>query len=148
VELLTLLVVLIILAAIAVPGMSPVVQRYRLRGAAWQLGGDLRLARQRAVTVQKRFRICLTGCTIPVPGGSYSLERDDGPPASPQWINETGAPTRLPPEVSISATAAPTFNPTGTGSGSTFTLTNLIGTYEVVVHPTGRVRVCEGTCSP
>jgi Tfp pilus assembly protein FimT len=148
VELLILLVLLIILAAIAIPNVSPVVQWYRLRGAAWQLSGDLRLARQRAVTTQKRFRLCVTRCAISVPAGSYSMERDDGTPSDPLWISEFDVTVRLPSGVTVSATATPTFNPTGTGSGSTFTVTNLIGTYAVVVHPTGRVRVCQGVCSP
>ncbi len=56
-ELVTIVVVCVILGAIAVPGMSPVVLRYRLRGAAWQLAGDVRLARQRAVTLRKRYRV-------------------------------------------------------------------------------------------
>jgi len=147
VELLTVIVLLVILAAIAIPNMSPVVLRYRLRGAAWQLVGDLRLARQRAVTVQKRFRLCVTSCAITVPAGSYSLERDDGTPLSPQWLSETGATVRLPQDVTISTTATATFIATGMASGGTFTLTNLIGTYQVAVGATGRVRVCQGSCS-
>jgi len=154
VEMLSLIVVLLILVAIAIPKVSPVLQWFRLRGSAWQLAGDLRLARQRAVTLQKRFRICLTNCAITVPAGSYSLERDNGTPFSSQWVSETGAtirlpgPTpRLPSDVTISATAsAATFNQTGIASGATFTLTNLLGTYEVRVASTGRVIVCQGTC--
>lgn len=131
-----------ILVAIAIPGMSPVVQRYRLRGAAWQLVGDLRLARQRAVTIRKRFRVCVTSCAITVPAGSYSLERDDGTLPSPVWRSETGATTRLPQDVSLTANAASaTFNQTGMAGGVTFTLTNLMGTYQVTVNSTGRVKV-------
>jgi Tfp pilus assembly protein FimT len=154
VEMLSLIVVLLILVAIAIPTVSPVVQWFRLRGSAWQLAGDLRLARQRAVTLQKRFRICVTSCAITVPAGSYSLERDNGTPFSSQWVSETGATIRLPgpmprlpSDVTISATAsAATFNQTGIASGATFTLTNLLGTYEVRVASTGRVIVCQGTC--
>lgn len=147
IELVMLSIVIAILAAIAIPNMSPVVQRFRLRGAAWQVAGDLRLARQRAVTIRKRFRVCLTNCAITVPAGSYSVERDDGT----GWVSETGAPTRLPQDVAISATATPTFLPNGaldpsSGLGSTFTLTNLMGSYQVVVNSTGRVKVCQGTC--
>jgi Tfp pilus assembly protein FimT len=146
VELLTVLVLLVILAAIAIPNISPVVLRYRLRGAAWQLAGDLRLARQRAVTLQKRFRVCVTSCAIDVPVSSYSLERDDGTPSTPQWVSDTGAPVRVPPDVSVGASATATFATTGAASGATFTLTNLIGTYQVVIGSTGRVTVCQGSC--
>ncbi len=147
-ELLTLVVLVAILAAIAIPSVTPVVLRHRLRGAAWQLGGDLRLARQRAVTLQQRFRICVTDCAIPVPAGRYSLERDDGTALNPRWVSEDGVAVRLPRDVAVSATATASFAPTGTASGSTFTLSNLLGTYQITVSSVGRVRVCEGPCSP
>jgi len=55
IELIALTLVLLILAMIGIPKISPIVQQFRLKGAAWQLAGDLRLARQRAVTTQRRF---------------------------------------------------------------------------------------------
>jgi Tfp pilus assembly protein FimT len=147
-ELIVVTVVLLIMAAVAIPRVSPIVQNFRLRGAAWQLAGDLRLARQRSVTTQKRFRICVQSCVITVPAGSYSVERDDGTPSTARWISETGTTVKLPQDVAISATATATFVPSGTASGSTFTLSNLIGQYQVVVSPlTGQVRICQGTCS-
>src|SRR5574341_1199336 len=151
VELITLMVLLVILAAFAIPGMSPVVLRYRLRGAAWQLAGDLRLARQRAVTVRKRFRVCLPGatpsCVISVSARDYSIERDDGTSTAP-WVSETGAPVRLPDGVTFCSSGASTFSTNGMSvPGRTFTLTNSIGSYQVIVDSTGRVRTCEGTCS-
>ncbi|MBI2001903.1 MAG: hypothetical protein HYS69_12080, partial [candidate division NC10 bacterium] len=103
-ELITLVVLLAILVAIAIPNMSPVVLNYRLRGAAWQLAGDIRLARQRAVTLRKRFRVCVSSCAITVPTGAYSVERKDGS----TWTSETGTTTKLPQDVTISATATTT----------------------------------------
>jgi Tfp pilus assembly protein FimT len=144
-EIMIMVVIMIILAAIAIPRVSPVVMRFRLQGGAWQLAGDLRLARQRAVTLQKRFRICIRRCAISVPAGTYSLERDDGTVASPRWVSETGATIKLPQDVTV-AGATTTFSTTGQASGSTFTLTNPLGTYQVVVGATGRVQVCEGSC--
>lgn len=146
VELIIITVVLLILAAIGIPGISPVVQQFRLKGAAWQLAGDLRLARQRAVTTQQRFRVCVNNCKITVPVGAYSVEVEDPPPGSLTWRSETGAPVRLPPDVTIAATATTTFAANGMASGSTLTLTNLMGTYQVKVASTGRVIVCRGTC--
>ena len=148
VELITVTIVLLIMAVIAIPRVSPIVQNFRLRGAAWQLAGDLRLARQRAVTTQKRFRVCITSCAITVPAGSYSVEKDIGTPAVPRWISETGTTVKLPPDVAISATATATFVPSGRVSGSTFTVSNLIGQFEVKVSATGQVRICPGTCPP
>ena len=146
VELITLMVLLVILAAFAIPSMSPVVLRQRLSGAAWQLAGDLRLARQRAVTVRKRFRVCLTNCAIGVSAGSYSIERDDGTVSTPNWVSETGVGVRLPEDVTVTTTGTATFSTNGMGSGGTFTVSNIMGTYEIAVASTGRVKVCQGTC--
>ncbi|MBI2115011.1 MAG: GspH/FimT family pseudopilin [candidate division NC10 bacterium] len=142
VELITLVVLLAILVAIAIPNMSPVVLNYRLRGAAWQLAGDIRLARQRAVTLRKRFRVCVSSCAITVPTGAYSVEREDG-----SFVSETGSAIKLPQDVTVTATATPTFSISGAASGSTFTLTNIMGTYQIKVMSTGEVKVCQGSCS-
>jgi Tfp pilus assembly protein FimT len=126
--------------------MGSVVQQFRLKGAAWQLAGDLRLARQRAVTIQKRFRICVSGCAIEMPENTYSLEVDEGSLGSPSWRSETGATVRLPTNVSLTATGKATFSPTGTASGITFILSNSIGSYQVTVALTGRVMACPSPC--
>jgi Tfp pilus assembly protein FimT len=146
VELVIVVALLVIMATIAVPTIGPLVLRSRLRGAAWQVAGDLRLARQRAVTIKQRFQFCLTGCAVPVPSGSYSLEREAGALGSGNWVNENGVATRLPPEVTVTANTTPKFTLTGTASGATVTLSNFVGVYHVVVAPSGRVQVCEGTC--
>ena len=148
IELIILTVAMLILASIGIPRMGPVVQGFRLRGAAWQLAGDLRLARQRAVTSKQRFRICVKSCVITVKAGEYSLERDIGSPGSPNWISETGVATRLPPDVTISASATATFSSSGMASGSTYTISNLMGDYEVAVAITGQVRACKVPCPP
>ena len=146
IELIILTLALVILASISIPRMGPVVQTFRLRGAAWQLGGDLRLARQRALTSQQRFRICVSSCLLPMQEGQYSLERDIGNPGNPVWISETGTVIKLPPDVTISASATATFSPDGMASGSTYTLKNLAGMYVVKVNATGQVRVCKDSC--
>jgi Tfp pilus assembly protein FimT len=131
--------------------MSPVVLNLRLRGAAWQVAGDLRLARQRAVTLKKRFQVCVTGCAVGVSAGSYSIERDDGTPSAPNWVSDTNVATTLPQDVTIStnaASGAATFTVFGAANSCTVTLTNPIGTYQVAVAQPGRVRVCPGACPP
>ncbi|MEI8188856.1 MAG: GspH/FimT family pseudopilin [candidate division NC10 bacterium] len=146
VELITIVFLLVILGAIAIPLFTPVILNYRLRGAAWQLTGDLRLARQRAVTLRKRFRVCVTGCQITVPAGAYTIERDDGTVASPNWVSDTGAVVRLATSVTISTNATVTFSINGMAGAGTYTVSNLAGTYQVVVTSTGRVQVCKGSC--
>lgn len=146
VELITIVFLLVILGAIAIPGFTPVILNYRLRGAAWQLTGDLRLARQRAVTLRKGFRVCVTGCRITVPPGAYTIERNDGTVASPNWVSDTGAVVQLATSVTFSTNPTVTFSINGVASGGTYTVSNLAGTYQVVVASTGRVQVCKGSC--
>lgn len=143
IELITLTVVILILAMIGIPWVSPIVQGFQLKGAAWQLAGDLRLARQRAVAKQQRFRVCVSSCTIAVPVGTYSVEVENLPVGSLKWWSETGAPVRLPPNVCVSANnpGTATFAANGMASGNTFTLYNLIGEYQVTVGATGEVMV-------
>jgi len=142
VELLTLVALLIVLAALAIPTISPIVLRYRVRGATWQVAGDLRLARQRAVTIKKRFRFCVAGCAVSVPPGAYSVEREDGAMGSGTWVNENGVASKLPTDVAIAVDAVPTFTLIGTAATGTVTLSNPLGACKVVVAQSGRVRVC------
>jgi Tfp pilus assembly protein FimT len=146
-ELLMVAMVVAILSMMAIPLVGSVSQQLRLRGAAWQVAGDLRLARQRAVTLRTRMRVCLSSCAVSVPSGTYSVEIDRGSPSSPHWASETGTIVRLPRDVNISASATATFASTGMASGSTFTLSNAVGTYQITVNPTGQVRVCRGSCT-
>ncbi len=145
-ELLIVTVILLIILMIGIPRMGSVVSHFRLRSAAWQLAGDLRLARQRAVTLRTRMRVCLSSCVLNVPTGAYSVEIDRGTPSSPNWKSETGFAVRLPQDVGVSTTATATFASTGAASAGTYTLTNVVGAYEVAVNPSGQVRVCRGTC--
>lgn len=154
-EIIILLVLILILAAIAVPSVSPVVQQLRLRGAAWQVAGDLRLARQRSVTLKQRFRICVAAtpsipnstCQVNTALPTYSFDRNTGTANVPVWVSETGVVRRLPQDVTIRTTATPVFSETGnTAPAASFTLANLIGSYEVTVGATGRVLVCQGAC--
>jgi Tfp pilus assembly protein FimT len=146
-ELLMVGMVVAILSMAAIPLIGSVSQHLRLRGAAWQVAGDLRLARQRAVTLRTRMRVCLSSCAVSVPSGAYSVEIDRGTPSSPDWTSESGTIVRLPRNVTISASATATFATTGMASGSTFTLTNAGGAYQIAVNPTGQVRVCQGSCT-
>jgi Tfp pilus assembly protein FimT len=149
VELTILTITLLIVVCIAIPIVSPTLQQYRLKGAAWQLAGDLRLARQRAVATQKRFRICIGKCKITVPEGGYSVEMELPPAGSLKWTSDTGAPARLPPDVTIDGDTV-TFAANGGADANTFTLASSIGIYQVTVTQTGRIAVtlCQGKKCP
>jgi hypothetical protein len=91
------------------------------------------------VTLRTDIRVCVTHCALPVPPGAYSVERyRDG-----TWVNETGAVTRLPPDVQLTANNTPVLQPNGSANSmATFAVSNAIGTYRVTVAITGRVKVC------
>lgn len=153
IEILMVALTLAVLAGMGMPSLLRTLDAYRLRGAAWNLAGDLRLARQKAVSIQVQHRICFTGCSGVVPAGGYLLERENpgGPP--PGWVVDVFR-SDVPDGVAI-ANNAPggklTFDTKGAlwgAMGATMTLTNGGGTYEVVTAITGRVRVCKGTCPP
>jgi len=56
-----------IVSAAALPTLAGTVQSYRVRTAAWQVAGDLRLARQKAVSSNHRHRVCFSDCGGAVP---------------------------------------------------------------------------------
>lgn len=144
IEIFVVLVVIAIMAGAATPWILGAIQTYRVRAAAWELAGDLRLARQKAVSLQRGHRICFAACGSPVPTGAYLLERQD--PTG--WALDL---TRndVPNGVAVTSPANTlTYGTKGDGSGGTITLTNNIGTYVVVAAPSGRVRVCKGTICP
>lgn len=143
-EVLIVVAILVIVAGIAMPGILRGIQSYRLRVAAWELAGDLRLARQKAVSTQARHRICLSNCDSPVPVGGYLLERED----AVGWGLDM-ARTDLPNGVIIVTNAGGgklTFEAKGEVNPATTTLTNEAGSYQVKTAQSGRVKVCKGTC--
>ena len=148
-EILITVALLLIIAGFASPWLLCTLQAYRLRVAAWELAGDLRLARQKAVSLQQDHRICFSGCNAAVPAGGYLFERLD--PGTGQWQMETSRDV-LPDGATITTTAPTgtvTFNSKGelSGAAATITLTSEVGTYQLTAIPSGRVQVCKGSCS-
>jgi prepilin-type N-terminal cleavage/methylation domain-containing protein len=144
IEILIVVTLSVVVAGVAMPSILGVIESYRLRVAAWELAGDLRLARQKAVTTQVQHRICLLNCTKPVPARGYLLERKV---TDTDWALDVSR-ADLPDGVVITGDKI-TFDTKGElwGTlGTTTTLTNGTGTYEVKVASTGRVRVCKGAC--
>ena len=146
IEILMVALALAVLAGMAMPSVFRTLEAYRLRAAAWNLAGDLRLARQKAVSLQLDHRICFANCGEAVPAGGYLLQRkvSAGPPAV--WFVDVRRGD-LPDGVNLTWSAdAVTYDLKGEASGSTITMTNNTGTYAVVASPSGRVRACKGTC--
>lgn len=150
IEILIVLTIALVVAGMAMPWFLGTIEAYRLRVAAWEFVGDLRLARQKSVTMQVRHRICLFDCSTSVPGAAYILERQDS--TDPTGWRLDVARTDLADGVVITTNGpqgkiefgmkGEPFQTLGTSSR----LTNGSGTYQVTVASTGRVRVCKGAC--
>lgn len=152
-ELLIAITIVILLAAVAIPAVSRGLEGYRLRTAAWQLAGDLRLARQRAISAQNRYRLCFANCVISVAPNTYVFERNDGIAGGAQWVQDSAVPRSLPQ--GVSADASRTSNPGGriafdvrgeADAFGTLTVVNSAGNYAITINRVGRVLVCKGEC--
>jgi len=147
IEILMVALALAVMAGMAMPSVFRTLEVTRLRAAAWNLAGDLRLARQKAVSLQLDHRICFANCDgAAVPAGGYLLQRkvSAGPPAV--WFVDVRR-ADLPDGLTLIPEADKvTYDLKGEASGSKVTFTNSVGTYEVVASPSGRVRACKVSC--
>ena len=142
VELLIAVGLLAIISAVSLPTFTGTIRGYRLRSAAWQIAGDLRLARAKAVSVNRRHRVCFSNCGGPVPADGYLIQREEGS----GWAIDLAV---LPPTqwVRVTSNRTITFTQTGETEGGTVTLASDSGSFQVRTHFTGRVKVCAGACS-
>ena len=141
VDLLIAVGLLAVMSAFSLPTLTGVIEGYRLRSAAWQLAGDLRLARQKAVSTNRRHRVCFNNCGATVSAGGYLIQRDTGS----GWDIEAAVP---PPrdKVQVTSNATITFAETGEAAGGTVTLAGGASSFQVRTHFTGKVTVCKGSC--
>lgn len=136
-ELIIVMAILGILAAIAVPNMIGQMPKYRLKGAARQVMGDLMWARMQAVGQKNEFRVFF------INDHEYKILDDDNNDGK----MDSGESTQTKNlqdgyhDVSMGFTANPIFFPRGSASGATVTLTNSSGSKKVKIHLTGRVKM-------
>jgi type IV fimbrial biogenesis protein FimT len=136
-ELIIVMAIIGILAAIAVPNMIGQMPKYRLKGAARQVMGDLMWARMQAVSQKNEFRVFF------VNDHAYKILDDDNNDGK----MDSGESTQTKDlqdgyhDVSMGFTADPIFFPRGSASGATVTLTNSSGSKKVKIHLTGRVKM-------
>ena len=141
VELLIAVGLVAVISAASLPTLTRTIQGYRVRTAAWQIAGDLRLARAKAVSTNRRHRVCFSNCGGPVPTDGYLIQREEG---SAWAIDSTVQPSTKGVQVASNATI--TFAETGEAASGTVTLVSGSGSFQVRTHFTGRVRVCTGSC--
>ncbi len=126
-----------ILAAIAVPGFVNQLPKYRLSGATRQVMGDLMWARMQAVSEKNEFRIFI------LDSHRYQILDDDdndGSVGSGEKVQTKDIRDDY-PDVSISNTTNPIFFPRGSASMGTITLSNSSGSRKLKIHLTGRVKM-------
>lgn len=134
----------LVLVAAAVPWLAGLSQAYQLRTAAWQLAGQLRLTRQKAISSLRRHRLVFTGAGAMPRAPAYRVERLEGR----VWVAERGAPPTELPRVELDVASAfrgdgVTFDERGrVAAGGSIRVRNAAGTYAIRVDPRGRVGVC------
>jgi len=136
-ELIIVMAIFGILAAIAVPNMIGQMPKYRLKGAARQVMGDLMWARMEAVSQKNEFRVFF------ISDHEYKIlddDNNDGNADMGEWAQTKDLQDGY-HDVSVGFTANPIFFPRGSASGGTVTLTNSSGSKKVKVHLTGRVKM-------
>ena len=140
-ELLIVVGILAVITLASLPTLTGTIRRYRLRSAAWQIAGDLRLARAKAVGANRRHRVCFTNCSGSAPANGYLIQREEG---SGWAIDSVVGPSTG--GVRLTSNATITFAETGEAAGGTVTLTSDPESFQVRTHFTGKVRVCPGAC--
>jgi type IV fimbrial biogenesis protein FimT len=139
IELILVVVVMGILAAIAIPGFMGWLPAMRVNGAARQVMGDLMDARMEAVKQNNRFKVFFLN------NHEYKILDDD----NNDGIDDSGTETSKTidiqdhyKDVTLSNTGNPVFSPKGTATTlSTITVQNASGSKTVSISIAGRVKI-------
>jgi prepilin-type N-terminal cleavage/methylation domain-containing protein len=129
IELLTVLAVMGIVVGIALPGWNRLLPSYHLSSSARQVQSELHNIRMRAAAENIPFQF------VYVEGASdYTILKE----------GKNGQTKSLPEGISVSKTGTISFSPRGTAGANRVRLRNGDGScQQVVVSPTGRVRICK-----
>jgi len=87
IELMTVVLVFSVLAAVAVPAINTWLPGYRLRSSARQFGSMFQMARLKSATNASEYRVGINPTLSPV---SIQVERGNAPTNSTAWVCETG----------------------------------------------------------
>lgn len=137
-ELMIVIMLIGIIAAIALPGFQGWMVKNRLNGAARQVMTELMETRSKAVSRNNRFRVFF------INDHQYTILDDQ----NNNNVADTGESTLTRDiqtdyyDVHFTATANPIFYPRGTAFGTTVTLTNVTGGEKrVTVSTAGRIKI-------
>ena len=148
IELLIVLFILAIIAAVASPNVSQWLERNRLKTTCRQLTSDLQFAKMKAVAEKTQCAV-----VFDTANNLYRIQKWDTTLATPAWVT-LGADRNLSDSANASYAKGVTmsqnfvnntviFTPTGQTSslGGTATFTTASYTMSVIVAATGRVRI-------
>jgi Tfp pilus assembly protein FimT len=149
VEMVVIIAILVVVAAISVPFLGSALRDARTRGAAEQVQEALRTARQYAIATTAVYRVILqptnvqVTCTDGTPAGNVCA------PNRPPDINEPLVNAAEGATLSASPSEIRFNNMGATTTGAaTVDVTNAGGEqWQVVVNVAGRVRACSPSCS-
>jgi prepilin-type N-terminal cleavage/methylation domain-containing protein len=134
-ELMATIAVASILMAIAMPNFLSTLPGLRLTDAARQVATDLQQIRMKAIAQNIPYQISFSTTT-------YVLQRCNGSCAN------DGGNIALPQGITVTASAAPQFQPRGTAAAAaTITLSNGSSSKWVCVRTVGRVNIQDASCS-
>ena len=139
-ELIIVMVIIAIGAALMVPGIGSWLPNYRLRSATRDIVSMMRVAQMKAVSSNFQYWVNLNSADVGA--NSYILQYNTGG----IWVND-GAIQKLPSGIIISNNNLPNdraeFNPNSTSSSGSVTLKNSKGSQRKITltAATGRVRI-------
>jgi prepilin-type N-terminal cleavage/methylation domain-containing protein len=139
-EAMVVVTIMVILSSVMLPSYVRMANRTRLNGATRELVSDIMRVRMQSVSQSKQFMIQCNGAR-------YQIFRDNNGNGlfESSELFSVREVARVYSGVNVSGpsgtTSALVFNPRGTVTGSTVSVTNSMGTKRVVVNIAGRVRV-------
>jgi len=139
-EMMIVIAIIGIAAAIAIPAFMSMLPGMRLNGAARMVAGDLMAARMNAVKQNNEFKVFFNS---PAANQYQILDDDDN-----DGVADTGEAITIRnirneyPDVTMSSTNNPIFHPRGTATNlATITLQNSSGAKTVTISIAGRVKI-------
>ena len=139
IELMIVIAIMGIFAAIAIPNYIAWLPKARLNGAARQVMGDLMAARMKAISQNNDFKIFFLAN-----GHDYMIlddDNNDGTADGGEWTETKDIRDEY-HDVTIGSNNDPIFSPRGTATNlPTITLTNPSGSKDITISIAGRVKI-------
>lgn len=135
IEIVFVLGIMAVLAAIAIPNWGTLLPDYNLNGATRQVESELSRIKSQAVSENVTFRLVFSDTN-----DNYTIERIEGTnPPTQEGIKS------LPDGIDVRTGVTVGFSSRGTasGAGTVFLCNSKNAGRNIVVSPTGRIRVCK-----